>query len=245
MAEGDFTRTLDIDQKDEIGTLAASLNEMVGKLRDVVAEVQSASENVASGSEELSASAQSMEGAVWSLTLFAGLFALPGVTALGRWALVRRVSLLSYGIYLCHQPLLSFCDPLTRGLASWPWPRLALIGLLAGAASLAAAMLLERGAAWLSGRLQPRAAPQPGPALEPDEVDPGQKQECTAKALEIERNVGIAEQPEVVEQQGGGHLAGQDQGHHGYVLQRFQKRVHSLVRRLQNFPDEDPGRQCR
>lgn len=60
MAEGDFTRTLDIDQKDEIGVLAASLNEMVGKLRDVVAEIQSASENVASGSEELSASAQSM-----------------------------------------------------------------------------------------------------------------------------------------------------------------------------------------
>ncbi|WP_428569952.1 MAG: methyl-accepting chemotaxis protein [Solidesulfovibrio sp. DCME] len=60
MAEGDFTRLLDIDQKDEIGMLAASLNEMVGKLREVVAEVQSASENVASGSEELSASAQSM-----------------------------------------------------------------------------------------------------------------------------------------------------------------------------------------
>ena len=60
MAEGDFTRTLEIDQKDEIGVLAASLNEMVGKLREVVAEVQSASENVASGSEELSASAQSM-----------------------------------------------------------------------------------------------------------------------------------------------------------------------------------------
>ncbi|MHC1790155.1 HAMP domain-containing methyl-accepting chemotaxis protein [Solidesulfovibrio sp.] len=60
MAEGDFTRLLDIDQKDEMGVLAASLNEMVGKLREVVAEVQSASENVASGSEELSASAQSM-----------------------------------------------------------------------------------------------------------------------------------------------------------------------------------------
>ena len=60
MAEGDFTRLLDIEQRDEMGVLAASLNEMVGKLREVVAEVQSASENVASGSEELSASAQSM-----------------------------------------------------------------------------------------------------------------------------------------------------------------------------------------
>ena len=60
MSNGDFTKTLEIDQKDEIGILAASLNTMVLKLREVVAEIQSASENVASGSEELSASAQSM-----------------------------------------------------------------------------------------------------------------------------------------------------------------------------------------
>jgi len=60
MAEGDFTTTLNIDQKDEIGILAAALNEMVNRLREVVAEVQSAAENVASGSEELSASAQSL-----------------------------------------------------------------------------------------------------------------------------------------------------------------------------------------
>jgi len=60
MAKGDFTQTLDIHQKDEIGTLAAALNEMVVRLREVVAEVQSASDNVASGSEELSASSQNM-----------------------------------------------------------------------------------------------------------------------------------------------------------------------------------------
>ncbi|ABB37878.1 methyl-accepting chemotaxis sensory transducer [Oleidesulfovibrio alaskensis G20] len=58
MAQGDFTKLLDIDQRDEIGQLAAALNDMVTKLRGIVAEVQSASENVASGSEELSASAQ-------------------------------------------------------------------------------------------------------------------------------------------------------------------------------------------
>ncbi len=60
MAQGDFTQLLQIDQNDEVGTLAKSLNEMVEKLRTVVAEVQSAAENVASGSEELSSSAQSM-----------------------------------------------------------------------------------------------------------------------------------------------------------------------------------------
>ena len=60
MSKGDFTRTLEIDQRDEVGILATALNEMVEQLRDVVAEVQTATDNVASGSEELSSSAQSL-----------------------------------------------------------------------------------------------------------------------------------------------------------------------------------------
>ncbi|SMF15562.1 HAMP domain-containing methyl-accepting chemotaxis protein [Desulfovibrio gilichinskyi] len=60
MAKGDFTRTLDIDQKDEIGILAAALNDMVRKLSAVVADVGKSSENVASGSEQLSATAESL-----------------------------------------------------------------------------------------------------------------------------------------------------------------------------------------
>jgi methyl-accepting chemotaxis protein len=60
MARGDFTHTLDIDQKDEIGALAKALNDMVHRLRGIVAEVQSATVNVASGSEELSSSSQSL-----------------------------------------------------------------------------------------------------------------------------------------------------------------------------------------
>ncbi|WP_320171346.1 methyl-accepting chemotaxis protein [Maridesulfovibrio sp.] len=63
MSRGDFTRTLDIDQKDEVGTLAQALNEMVRRLAEVVAEVGSSSENVASGSEELSATAESLSQA--------------------------------------------------------------------------------------------------------------------------------------------------------------------------------------
>ncbi|WP_432738227.1 methyl-accepting chemotaxis protein [Maridesulfovibrio sp. FT414] len=63
MSRGDFTRTLDIDQRDEIGVLAAALNEMVRRLSTVVAEVGSSSENVASGSEELSATAESLSQA--------------------------------------------------------------------------------------------------------------------------------------------------------------------------------------
>jgi methyl-accepting chemotaxis sensory transducer len=60
MAQGDFTQTLNIDQKDEIGVLAAALNAMTVKLREVVTDVRGATENVASGSEELSASSESL-----------------------------------------------------------------------------------------------------------------------------------------------------------------------------------------
>jgi methyl-accepting chemotaxis protein len=60
MAEGDFTKQLDIDQKDEIGVLAQALNDMVGRLRQVVSDVRGATDNVASGSEELSASSQTL-----------------------------------------------------------------------------------------------------------------------------------------------------------------------------------------
>lgn len=63
MAQGDFTRILDIDQRDEIGTLAAALNDMVVKLSAVVGEVGISSENVASGSEELSATAENLSQA--------------------------------------------------------------------------------------------------------------------------------------------------------------------------------------
>ena len=60
IAEGDLTQRLDIDQKDEIGQLAAALNGMVDKLKDIVANVQTAADNVASGSQELSASSEEM-----------------------------------------------------------------------------------------------------------------------------------------------------------------------------------------
>ncbi|GAB7024119.1 HAMP domain-containing methyl-accepting chemotaxis protein [Salidesulfovibrio brasiliensis] len=60
MAGGDFTQTLDIDQKDEVGVLAASLNSMTERLRGVVSDVRNATENVASGSEELSAATQTL-----------------------------------------------------------------------------------------------------------------------------------------------------------------------------------------
>jgi methyl-accepting chemotaxis protein len=60
IAAGDLGARIDVDQRDEIGQLAAALQNMVAKLSEVVGEVQSAGENVASGSEELSASSESL-----------------------------------------------------------------------------------------------------------------------------------------------------------------------------------------
>lgn len=60
IAAGDLTKTIDIDQKDEVGQLANALNSMVKKLTDIVGDVQGASENVASGSEQLSSTAQEL-----------------------------------------------------------------------------------------------------------------------------------------------------------------------------------------
>ena len=60
LARGDLTKQLQIDQKDEIGQLAAAMNAMVAKLKEVVENVKSASGNVASGSQELSSSSEEM-----------------------------------------------------------------------------------------------------------------------------------------------------------------------------------------
>ena len=60
IASGDLTKTLDIDQKDEVGQLANALNSMVKKLTNIVGEIRGASDNVASGSEELSSTAQQL-----------------------------------------------------------------------------------------------------------------------------------------------------------------------------------------
>lgn len=64
IAEGDFSKRLDIHQKDEVGVLADALNEMSAKLKDMVATIKESAEQVASSSEEISASSQKLaEGA--------------------------------------------------------------------------------------------------------------------------------------------------------------------------------------
>ncbi len=64
VSTGDLRATVDLDQKDEVGQLAASLTSMADRLNNVVGDVNSATESVSAGSQELSASAQSLSQSV-------------------------------------------------------------------------------------------------------------------------------------------------------------------------------------
>jgi len=58
IANGDLTASLPIDQKDEIGELAAAMNSMSSKLKDIVNNIMTGAESIASASNQMSASAQ-------------------------------------------------------------------------------------------------------------------------------------------------------------------------------------------
>ncbi len=58
VSKGDLTMHLTIEQRDQVGKLAASLNSMVEKLREVVAGVQSASATVTTVSQQLSSDSE-------------------------------------------------------------------------------------------------------------------------------------------------------------------------------------------
>ncbi|MBF0424177.1 MAG: methyl-accepting chemotaxis protein, partial [Magnetococcales bacterium] len=60
IARGNLTATIHLDQKDEIGQLAAVLKGMVEKLREVVGKVSEAAVQVSGGSGEISATAHSL-----------------------------------------------------------------------------------------------------------------------------------------------------------------------------------------
>lgn len=60
MAEGDFRETLPIDQKDEIGTLAKALNNMVSSLGRMIRDLTAGVDTLSSSSTELSAISHQM-----------------------------------------------------------------------------------------------------------------------------------------------------------------------------------------
>ena len=57
MAQGDLTKTINIDQKDEIGILVKALNDMQTKVNEVISEVQEAISNMTISSQGLSTGA--------------------------------------------------------------------------------------------------------------------------------------------------------------------------------------------
>ncbi|MCX8083512.1 MAG: methyl-accepting chemotaxis protein [Calditerrivibrio sp.] len=60
VSNGNLTMDIQVDRKDELGDLMASMKKTIEKLRDIVADVKSVADNVAAGSQQLSASAQEL-----------------------------------------------------------------------------------------------------------------------------------------------------------------------------------------
>ncbi|WP_409291732.1 methyl-accepting chemotaxis protein [Peribacillus sp. SCS-37] len=58
VAQGDLSKTTDINTKDEIGVLAASVNDMIVNLRNTVGNIIQSAESVAASSQEISATTQ-------------------------------------------------------------------------------------------------------------------------------------------------------------------------------------------
>lgn len=60
IASGNLTIKLNIDQKDEIGTLAKSLQLMIDKLREVIGSIIAGSQNIAEASMQMSSTSQNL-----------------------------------------------------------------------------------------------------------------------------------------------------------------------------------------
>jgi len=60
VANGDLSATLQLNRRDEVGTLLNAVNQMVVKLREVASAVKGASENVTAGSQQLSAGSEQL-----------------------------------------------------------------------------------------------------------------------------------------------------------------------------------------
>ncbi len=58
IASGDLTADIDINQKDEVGQLAASLQDMSQNLNNILKDINSASNQVASGAQQISSTSQ-------------------------------------------------------------------------------------------------------------------------------------------------------------------------------------------
>ncbi|MBP8976632.1 MAG: methyl-accepting chemotaxis protein [Bacteroidetes bacterium] len=60
VAEGDFTKTIDVESQDELGEMASNVNGMVEKLRKVLAEISGSTETIAESTAEITSSTEEM-----------------------------------------------------------------------------------------------------------------------------------------------------------------------------------------
>ncbi len=60
ISEGDLTQTIELNQKDEIGTMIAALSNMSTKLKSIVNEIFNGSESIAVASQQISTSSQTL-----------------------------------------------------------------------------------------------------------------------------------------------------------------------------------------
>lgn len=67
IGSGDFTHTLDINSKDEIGSLAKALNSAVANTRLLISEITSGSQEISATSEELSATIEEISSKMESI----------------------------------------------------------------------------------------------------------------------------------------------------------------------------------
>ncbi|MEC1720004.1 methyl-accepting chemotaxis protein [Schinkia azotoformans] len=67
--EGDLTQTIDLDSRDELGEMACSFNNMIGKLRELIIQVGYSAEQVAAASEQLTASSEETTRATEQIAL--------------------------------------------------------------------------------------------------------------------------------------------------------------------------------
>ena len=67
LGEGDLTKTMEADTKDEIGHVITSLNKAISKIRTLISEVSTGTENISATSEELSAITEEVSSTMESI----------------------------------------------------------------------------------------------------------------------------------------------------------------------------------
>jgi methyl-accepting chemotaxis protein len=60
VADGDFTKSIDVESQDELGKMASNVNGMVEKLRKVLAEISTSTEIIVESTSEISSSTEEM-----------------------------------------------------------------------------------------------------------------------------------------------------------------------------------------